>query len=57
MKGINYNVRIKTTVSFFRFLKLGGDKGHLTRDDLRNCGLESNPLGDRLIGIRSKLQS
>ena len=38
---------------FFRFLKLGGDKGHLTRDDLRNCGLESNPLGDRLIGIRS----
>ena len=52
MKGRNYGVRIKPTVSFFRFLKLGGDKGHLTRDDLRNSGLESNPLGDRLIGIR-----
>ena len=39
--------------SIFRFLKLGGEEGHLTRDDLRSCGLESNPLGDRLIGIRS----
>ena len=53
MKGRNYIARIKRSVSFFRFLKLGGDKGHLTRDDLRNCGLESNPLGDRLIGFRS----
>ena len=34
-------------------MKLGGEKGHLTRDDLRSCGLESNPLGDRLIGTRS----
>ena len=41
------------TYQKFRYLKLGGDKGHLTRDDLRSCGLESNPLGDRLIGTRA----
>merc|ERR1712131_214533 len=40
-----------------RFLKLGGEKGHLTRDDLRNCGLESNPLGDRLIDMGIPPQS